>query len=212
MNEVNDIKALPIVEVRTNVEIGRADNYTANAIDYISKITDINFDKVYTDNTAIGLLKVMAKRSHIICVAVVKSNYQSIKNNVIEFENQDIVNYVIGHNLEDKSYMIGDIVHFGSNVVPLEIKLDNNINDVEYIKKQIILNKQVIVDNNWFTSGTGAKEVLALKEKGIDVGSKYILNSDPVKLVKIMMYNSSLISAVSPFDKIEDIKLHTVLR
>jgi len=210
MGKETEVKVLNKVTLDTNETI--TEERLNEIVGYISDVSGIELDTIYTNNLATSLLKLMPKRSHIICISVVKSNYASVRANVVEFENQDIVNYIIGHNHDDKGLCIGDIAHFGSNVVPLEVVYAKNTKDVEQIKKKITKNKQVIVDDNWFTSKEGAKAAITALDSGIKVADRYIKASDSVIMVKVMMYNLALVTGITPFTKIEDIDLYTKLR
>ena len=212
---LDDMKVIKEL-IKSNINTGETtvikEDFELDVVNYLRKITGIEFNHFITDDESVSLLPIMLKPSHVLCASVVISNYKSIKENVVEFENQDIVNYVIGYNMRDTQLDIGRIVHFGSNVVPLEIIYKDNINDVEQIKKRITDNEQIIVNSNWFTSKVGASQAIELNKQGKNIGDKYILETQKVKLVKIMSYNMALITGITPFTKQEDIKLYTRLR
>jgi hypothetical protein len=202
MPEITDIKTVSTARKTLTPEV----------LNYLRQLTGIPFDTIYDDGESESLLPINLKRGHVLCVSVIESNYASVKANVVEFENQDLVNYVIGYNYGDAQLGLGKIIQFGSNVVPLEIVYTKNINDVEQIKTRINDNKQIIVDSTWFNSKEGAKAAVKAKEDGTSIADKYLLASDPVKMVKIMSYNMSLISGISPFTKRNEIELFTRLR
>ena len=212
LEDLPDLTSIILYNINTGDTDELKGKHELKVVNYLRKLTGIDFKEVYTDGESTSLVPLMLKRGHVLCVAVVKSNYKAVKENVVEFENQDIANYIIGFNHGDTQNDIGRLVHFGSNVIPLEIVYTKNTNDVEQIKERVRANKQIIVDNTWFTSKAGAKAAVDAIERGENIGDKYILESKEVKMVKLMSYNMSLVTGISPFIERDKIELYTRLR
>lgn len=207
-------KQLKLVNAHSGIEqpFEATDRYKT-IISYLEEITGMNLSTVYKiEDVCQSLIEVLPKRSHVLCLSVIESDYNSIKKDEVIFENQSMVNYIIGHNFSDVEFDIGCIAQFGSNVVPTEMRHADNKLDAHSIVEDIKTNNKTIVGNEFFKSAAGAKIMLDMKEAGEDIAKKYIVGTDKVRIVKLMAYNAALLTGVTPFAKREDVKIYTLLR
>ena len=184
------------------------------------EIINEEFKKLYTEHTGFdfklrvdehkgkSLLNLYPRQNFVLCLSIVETTYDFL-DKAIMYEDDKVVNYIIGVNAKDKEFKIGDIAHFGSRIPPNNFTVKGNKGDKDLILKSIKDNNVKILSEMFIKSQNKPVNKEALK-KSFEDGTS-IAGTDKLILAKFLLFNSSFLTSFSEYEHFSTLAVHSEL-
>jgi len=178
---------------------------------YFSEQAGMDLSIVQQFKDAVSLLKLKPRRNHILSMVIISATHDILKGEddmkAVKFEEWSMTNYVVGTHNTDEEFKIGDVVHFGSNVIPNEFYVEANPYSVHNLKKASVERKEVIIHDAMAKERETVSGMASSEDDSV-----FISNAKPITVIKFLMYNVAHITGISEFEKHGELKIRSLLK